>query len=182
MCPSMLSDFVSAHIIRQVCTWYSERPYSLHRFNTHWRNYGHRYATPKTHMSRKWWWSQSVWPPCGQSAAHWLADPRRWYQASDQRWCKSWGGQGSSPPSMGYGCFSIKRLKDVGWTDGKNWTWDLVELNGDAHHSPFEDVLGDVGRGRGVPLNGVGVGLVSRFTDNHLHRTLATWKGDNPDR
>lgn len=41
-----------------------------------------------------------------------------------------------------------------------------------THHSPLEDVPGDVSRLRGVPLDGVGVGLVSGFRYDHLDRTV----------
>lgn len=44
-------------------------------------------------------------------------------------------------------------------------------------HSPFEDVLGDVSRGWGIPLNRVGVGLVSRFCYDYLDRTMTTRVG-----
>ena len=40
---------------------------------------------------------------------------------------------------------------------------------------PLEGVLVDVGGGRGVPLDGVGVRLVARLRDDHLHRAMATW-------
>lgn len=40
---------------------------------------------------------------------------------------------------------------------------------------PLEGVLVDVGGGRGVPLDGVGVRLVARLCDDHLHRAMATW-------
>lgn len=43
-----------------------------------------------------------------------------------------------------------------------------------TNQSPFEDVLGDVGRLWGIPLNWVGVGLVPRFCYDHLDRTVAT--------
>ena len=42
--------------------------------------------------------------------------------------------------------------------------------------SPFEDILGDVGGLRGIPLDGVGVGLVARLCDDHLDRAVTTWK------
>ena len=45
-------------------------------------------------------------------------------------------------------------------------------LGGETHHSPFEDVLGDVGRLWGIPLDRMGVGLVSGLCDDHLHRTV----------
>lgn len=41
-------------------------------------------------------------------------------------------------------------------------------------HSPFEDVLTDVGRLRGVPLNRVRVWLVARFCYDHLDRPVTT--------
>lgn len=41
-------------------------------------------------------------------------------------------------------------------------------------HSPFEDVLIDVGRLRGVPLNRMRVWLVARFCDDHLDWAVTT--------
>lgn len=51
----------------------------------------------------------------------------------------------------------------VGGVDrgGVRATEDTVKLKQKTHHSPFEDVLGDVSGLWGVPLNGVRVGLVS---------------------
>lgn len=42
--------------------------------------------------------------------------------------------------------------------------------------SPLEDVLGYVSRGWGVPLDGVRVGLVASFSNNHLDWTVSTCK------
>lgn len=42
-------------------------------------------------------------------------------------------------------------------------------------HSPFEDVLIDVGRLRGIPLNRVRVWLVARFGYDHLDRPVTTY-------
>lgn len=41
-------------------------------------------------------------------------------------------------------------------------------------HSPFEDVLIDVGRLWGVPLNGMRVWLVAGFCYDHLDRAVTT--------
>ena len=43
-----------------------------------------------------------------------------------------------------------------------------------SYLSPLEDVLGDVGGGGGVPLDGVGVGLVSTLRNDHLDGPLST--------
>lgn len=50
----------------------------------------------------------------------------------------------------------------------------FVSRDKGTHHFPLEDVLGDVSRLRGVPLDGVGVGLVSRLSYDHLDRTATT--------
>lgn len=42
-----------------------------------------------------------------------------------------------------------------------------------THNSPFEDVLGDVHRCGGVPLDGVGVGLFPRLCDDDLDWSVA---------
>lgn len=52
-----------------------------------------------------------------------------------------------------------------------------VENSGDifsTDHSPFEDVLIDVGRLRGIPLNRMRVGLVAGFCYDHLDRAVTT--------
>lgn len=56
-----------------------------------------------------------------------------------------------------------ERAVGVGGVDrgGVRATEDTVKLKQKTHHSPFEDVLGDVSGLWGVPLNGVRVGLVS---------------------
>lgn len=48
--------------------------------------------------------------------------------------------------------------------------------------SPFEDVLIDVGRLGGVPLNGMRVGLVARLRYDDLDRSVTTFVGGTVKR
>lgn len=43
----------------------------------------------------------------------------------------------------------------------------------ETHNSPFQDVLGDLNRWRGVPLNRARVGLFPSLCDDHLDRSAA---------
>lgn len=74
-------------------------------------------------------------------------------------------------------CSAVGTLKKKsGWTSNLK---SNLKTKSATHNSPFEDVLSNVNRWRCVPLDRMGVWLLSCLCDDNLDRPVAIWLGEN---